>query len=208
LTAKLKDVALRWLRDVLGLPPETGVGFFTGATMAISAAYLPASPTRDPSNFTPELSRRALRVVREVTEDPEQRLLDMAEAYRNFAMSNPELYQVMNDLGVCLLVASKKPPAARESFDITQEALVDWAKVKGVDIPDVGGRGGDYSQPRSRADLADNGGSHLWGRTTGKRVVTTRHARYVRRVECRAIRVIFSFLLFTERSSIFKRHSI
>jgi hypothetical protein len=139
LTAKLEDVALRWLRDVLGLPPETGVGFFTGATMAISAAYLPASPTRGPSNFTPELSRRALRVVREVTEDPEQRLLDMAEAYRNFAMSNPELYQVMNDLGVCLLVASKKPPAARESFDITQEALVDWAKVKGVDIPDVGG---------------------------------------------------------------------
>jgi glutamate/tyrosine decarboxylase-like PLP-dependent enzyme len=33
-TAKLEDVALRWLRDVLGLPPETGVGFVTGATMA------------------------------------------------------------------------------------------------------------------------------------------------------------------------------
>jgi glutamate/tyrosine decarboxylase-like PLP-dependent enzyme len=34
LTAKLEDVALRWLRDVLGLPNETGVGFVTGATMA------------------------------------------------------------------------------------------------------------------------------------------------------------------------------
>ena len=34
LTAKLEDVALLWLRDVLGLPPETGVGFVTGATMA------------------------------------------------------------------------------------------------------------------------------------------------------------------------------
>ncbi len=34
LTAKLEDVALRWLSDVLGLPPETGVGFVTGATMA------------------------------------------------------------------------------------------------------------------------------------------------------------------------------
>jgi glutamate/tyrosine decarboxylase-like PLP-dependent enzyme len=34
LTAKLEDVALRWLRDVLGLPPETDVGFVTGATMA------------------------------------------------------------------------------------------------------------------------------------------------------------------------------
>lgn len=34
LTAKVEDIALRWLRDVLGLPPETGVGFVTGATMA------------------------------------------------------------------------------------------------------------------------------------------------------------------------------
>src|SRR6266567_4205003 len=33
-SAKLEDVALGWLRDVLGLPPETGVGFVTGATMA------------------------------------------------------------------------------------------------------------------------------------------------------------------------------
>jgi glutamate/tyrosine decarboxylase-like PLP-dependent enzyme len=34
LTAKLEDVALGWLCDVFGLPPETGVGFVTGATMA------------------------------------------------------------------------------------------------------------------------------------------------------------------------------
>jgi glutamate/tyrosine decarboxylase-like PLP-dependent enzyme len=34
LTAKLEDVALRWLCDVLSLPPESGVGFVTGATVA------------------------------------------------------------------------------------------------------------------------------------------------------------------------------
>ena len=34
LAAKVEDVALVWLRDVLGLPPETGAGFVTGATMA------------------------------------------------------------------------------------------------------------------------------------------------------------------------------
>ena len=34
LPAKVEDVALGWLRDVLGLPPETGGGFVTGATMA------------------------------------------------------------------------------------------------------------------------------------------------------------------------------
>ena len=32
--AKLEEVALRWLLDVLALPPECGAGFVTGATMA------------------------------------------------------------------------------------------------------------------------------------------------------------------------------
>ena len=34
LTARLENVALRWLCDVFGLPPGTGVGFVSGATMA------------------------------------------------------------------------------------------------------------------------------------------------------------------------------
>ncbi|HEY7358458.1 MAG TPA: aminotransferase class V-fold PLP-dependent enzyme, partial [Ktedonobacterales bacterium] len=32
--AVLEEIALRWLIDLLGLPPESGVGFVTGATMA------------------------------------------------------------------------------------------------------------------------------------------------------------------------------
>ncbi len=32
--AAVEDITLGWLRDVLGLPPSTGVGFVTGATMA------------------------------------------------------------------------------------------------------------------------------------------------------------------------------
>lgn len=32
--AKLEETALRWLVDALGLPPRTGAGFVTGATMA------------------------------------------------------------------------------------------------------------------------------------------------------------------------------
>jgi glutamate/tyrosine decarboxylase-like PLP-dependent enzyme len=34
LPAKVEEDTLGWLRDVLGLPPETGVGFVTGATMS------------------------------------------------------------------------------------------------------------------------------------------------------------------------------
>ena len=32
--AKIEEIAAAWLVDVLGLPPTTGVGFVTGATMA------------------------------------------------------------------------------------------------------------------------------------------------------------------------------
>lgn len=76
----------------------------------------------------------ALRAARAATEDPEQRLLKMVEVYWNFAMSNPELYQVMNGLGVPY--CREKPPAMRESFVITQEALTDWMQAMNVDIPD------------------------------------------------------------------------
>lgn len=80
-----------------------------------------------------------LKTVRETTGDPEQCLLNMVEAYWNFAMSNPELYQVMNGLGGVPFDCLEKPPAARESFVTTQETLVDWAQANDVDIPDVEG---------------------------------------------------------------------
>jgi glutamate/tyrosine decarboxylase-like PLP-dependent enzyme len=32
--AEIEEIALRWVVDVLGLPPDTGAGFVTGATMA------------------------------------------------------------------------------------------------------------------------------------------------------------------------------
>ncbi|MCB0561026.1 MAG: aspartate aminotransferase family protein, partial [Phaeodactylibacter sp.] len=34
LAAKLEEVAAEWLLELLGLPPQAGVGFVTGATMA------------------------------------------------------------------------------------------------------------------------------------------------------------------------------
>ncbi|MDQ2885984.1 MAG: pyridoxal-dependent decarboxylase [Chloroflexota bacterium] len=56
-----------WATDAhkyLNTPYDSGLAFVRSpdvlrAAMAISAAYLPSSPRRDPANFTPELSRRA-----------------------------------------------------------------------------------------------------------------------------------------------------
>lgn len=56
-----------WATDAhkyLNTPYDSGLAFVRSpdalqAAMAVSAAYLPSSSVRDPSNFTPELSRRA-----------------------------------------------------------------------------------------------------------------------------------------------------
>ena len=61
------DAADSWATDAhkyLNTPYDSGLAFVRDpdalqAAMAVSAAYLPASATRDPSDFTPELSRRA-----------------------------------------------------------------------------------------------------------------------------------------------------
>ena len=80
-----------------------------------------------------------LKTIRETVEDPEQRLLDMVDSYWDFAMRNPELYQVMNGLGGVPFECLEKPPAAHEALVTTQEALVEWARVKEVDVPDLKG---------------------------------------------------------------------
>src|SRR5436190_77911 len=56
-----------WATDAhkyLNTPYDSGLAFVRSpdvlqAAMAVSAAYLPSSSTRDPANFTPEMSRRA-----------------------------------------------------------------------------------------------------------------------------------------------------
>ena len=61
------ETADSWATDAhkwLNVPYDSGVAFVRDRqalqeTMAIHAAYLPGSPIRDPSDFTPELSRRA-----------------------------------------------------------------------------------------------------------------------------------------------------
>lgn len=79
----------------------------------------------------------ALRVASASTENCEQRLMNMVEAYWQFAMSQPELYQVMNGMGVPY--CSEKPPAMLESLITIKEALTDWMQTMGVEIPDVEG---------------------------------------------------------------------
>jgi len=70
--AKLEEIALEWIVDVLGLPSESGAGFVTGTTMANFSALAAArtalmndTPTRGPmprSSTHHDLDTRSSRI--------------------------------------------------------------------------------------------------------------------------------------------------
>ncbi len=78
----------------------------------------------------------SLNTARSSSEDHEERVIHMAEAYWEFAMRHCELYQVMHGLGGIPLDGSGKP-VVHEVFDITVEALHEWSQSRGIDLPDV-----------------------------------------------------------------------
>lgn len=79
----------------------------------------------------------SLKTAKNSSEDYEERVISMAEAYWEFALRNPELYQVMYGLNGVPLDCSGKSPVAHGAFDITVEALNEWSQSRGVDFPDV-----------------------------------------------------------------------
>lgn len=83
------------------------------------------------------LLARALNAARSSSEDYEERLIHMAEAYWEFALRNPELYQVMHGLSGVPLGCSERPLVVHEAFETTVEALHEWSRSRGVDLPEV-----------------------------------------------------------------------
>jgi AcrR family transcriptional regulator len=80
----------------------------------------------------------SLKTAKNSSEDNEERVISMAQAYWEFAMRYPELYQVMHGLGGVPLDYREKPVVVREVLDITVAALNAWShSQKGTDFPDV-----------------------------------------------------------------------
>lgn len=79
----------------------------------------------------------SLNTARGSSEDHEERLIHMAEAYWEFAMRNPELYQVMHGLNGVPLDCRENPVAVYPSFDTTVEALNEWSHSRGIALPEV-----------------------------------------------------------------------
>jgi glutamate/tyrosine decarboxylase-like PLP-dependent enzyme len=102
-----------WATDAhkyLSTPYDSGLAFvrnpqFLRSAMAITAAYLPASTTRDPADFTPELSRRARGVevwaaIRSLGRSGIRELVERTCRHaRRFAEGLQEAgYQVLNEV--------------------------------------------------------------------------------------------------------------
>ncbi len=73
------------------------------------------------------------------TEGREEHVLRIADAYWQFAISNPELYQLMHGLSGVSLDRAVITQAVQEVCMMTQEAILNWAEVRGVALSDARG---------------------------------------------------------------------
>jgi AcrR family transcriptional regulator len=70
------------------------------------------------------------------TEDRQERLFNIVDAYWSFAHNNPELYQIMNGLGGIPLDSQATAHAGRTASMVSLEALEDWAQTNGIVLQD------------------------------------------------------------------------
>jgi AcrR family transcriptional regulator len=70
------------------------------------------------------------------TEDLQERLFKIVDAYWDFAQSNPELYQIMNGMGGVPLDTQETARAGREAGMVSIAALEDWAQANGIVLED------------------------------------------------------------------------
>lgn len=73
------------------------------------------------------------------TEDRQERLFKIVDAYWAFAQSNPELYQIMNGLGGVPLAIQETARAGRDAGMVPLAALEDWAQTSGIVLEDTFG---------------------------------------------------------------------
>jgi AcrR family transcriptional regulator len=79
----------------------------------------------------------SIQQTRMSTPDREEQVLKLADAYWQFALSNPELYQLMHGLAGVPLDRTVTRQAVQEVCMTAEEALIDWAEAQGVVLPDA-----------------------------------------------------------------------
>ena len=81
----------------------------------------------------------AMQQAHRSTGDSEARLFDVAWAYWDFAVVNPELYQLMHGSSETPLNKAVMIQAVQEVCETAQTALIEWAQDNGVAMEDAYG---------------------------------------------------------------------
>lgn len=76
-----------------------------------------------------ERALSAMQAARSQHDQPEQQLLAMSNAYWTFALTCPELYQVMYGLGGVGFTHANTPDDARATFALLRETLCAWLEA-------------------------------------------------------------------------------
>jgi AcrR family transcriptional regulator len=78
-----------------------------------------------------------MQQARTSTAKPEEQAMRIADAYWQFAISNPELYQLMHGQAGVPLDKAVIAQAVQGVCVTAQEALVDWAEFRGIVLSDA-----------------------------------------------------------------------
>lgn len=73
------------------------------------------------------------------TDDPDQRLHALLDAYWDFSQRNPDLYQLMHNVGGVQVRSEEDWQPILAATEIVQQALQSWAASVNTTLPDVWG---------------------------------------------------------------------
>ncbi|MEM8532716.1 MAG: TetR/AcrR family transcriptional regulator [Chloroflexota bacterium] len=78
----------------------------------------------------------AMEHGQQATDDPQQQVVGVIDAYWQFARDNPDLYQVMHGLGGVTTDAALRAEAVQAVCTIAADTLTTWAHAKDVQLDD------------------------------------------------------------------------
>lgn len=122
---------------------------WSGLTIRKVAEYIEYSPSMVYEYFSSkedillELFREGFRQLAgelgraaSATDDDEERLFRIADAYWHFAQVNPDLYQVMHGMGGVVLNITERTQIVQTAATVPQEALERWAAANNITLDD------------------------------------------------------------------------
>lgn len=82
-----------------------------------------------------EVVTRQMGAAQQSTEDPNEQVMRICDAYWQFAFENPDLYEVMHGIPGVKVDPTFRAEAVQEICNLTEQAVVRWADHNQVRLP-------------------------------------------------------------------------